>query len=42
MLESLRSRYGIPSRGDLQALSEQLDALTQQVDALRSQMPTEP
>jgi polyhydroxyalkanoate synthesis repressor PhaR len=42
MLESLRSRYGIPSRADLQALSEQLDALTQQVDALRSQMPTEP
>jgi polyhydroxyalkanoate synthesis repressor PhaR len=42
MLESLRNRYGIPSRTDVQALSEQLDVLTQQVDALRSQTPAEP
>jgi polyhydroxyalkanoate synthesis repressor PhaR len=42
MLESLRGRYGIPSRTDFEALSEQLDALTRQVDALRSQTPREP
>jgi polyhydroxyalkanoate synthesis repressor PhaR len=35
MLASFRSRYGIPSRADLQALSEQIDGLTQQIDALR-------
>jgi hypothetical protein len=34
MLESLRRRYGLPSRADLLALSEQIDALTQQVDDL--------
>jgi len=39
MLESFRGRYGIPSREDLRALSEQIDALTQQVDSLR---PAEP
>jgi polyhydroxyalkanoate synthesis repressor PhaR len=35
MLESLRRRYGLPSRGDLQALSEQIDVLAKQVDDLR-------
>jgi polyhydroxyalkanoate synthesis repressor PhaR len=42
MLESLRSRLGIPSRADLQTLSEQVDVLAQQLDALGSQTPTEP
>jgi polyhydroxyalkanoate synthesis regulator phasin len=42
MLESFRSRYGVPSRAELQALSEQVDALTQQVDALRPRAPQEP
>jgi len=42
MLESFRSRYGIPSRADLRALSEQIDALTQQLDDLGSQAPPEP
>jgi polyhydroxyalkanoate synthesis repressor PhaR len=41
MLESLRRRYGLPSRADLRALSEQIDALTQQVDDLRTQTPSE-
>jgi polyhydroxyalkanoate synthesis repressor PhaR len=41
MLESFRSRYGIPSRADLQALSEQIEALAQQVDTLRSPEPPE-
>lgn len=41
MLESFRGRYGIPSRADLQALSEQIDALTQQVDSLRAPEPPE-
>lgn len=41
MLESLRSRYGLPSRTDLQALSEQIDALTREVDDLRQQTPPE-
>jgi polyhydroxyalkanoate synthesis regulator phasin len=39
MLESFRSRYGIPSRSDLRALSAQIDALTQQIDALQSKTP---
>jgi polyhydroxyalkanoate synthesis regulator phasin len=34
MLESIRRRYRLPSRGDLQALSEQIDALAKQVDDL--------
>jgi polyhydroxyalkanoate synthesis repressor PhaR len=42
LLESFRSRYGVPSRADLQALSEQLDALTQQLDDLRSHAQPEP
>jgi polyhydroxyalkanoate synthesis repressor PhaR len=42
MLESLRSRFGLPSRVELQALSEQVDALSQQLDALSPQTPTEP
>jgi polyhydroxyalkanoate synthesis repressor PhaR len=41
MLESLRSRLGIPTRDDLQALSEQVDALAQQLDALGSQARSE-
>jgi polyhydroxyalkanoate synthesis repressor PhaR len=39
MLQSFRGRYGIPSREDLRALSEQIDALTQQVDSLRRPEP---
>jgi polyhydroxyalkanoate synthesis repressor PhaR len=35
MLESLRNRFGLPSRADLQALSEQIDALTREVEDLR-------
>jgi polyhydroxyalkanoate synthesis repressor PhaR len=42
MLESLRRRYGLPSRADLQALSEQIDALAQQVDDLRPSTAPEP
>jgi polyhydroxyalkanoate synthesis repressor PhaR len=41
VLEGFRSRYGIPSRSDLQALSEQIDALARQVDAIRPQSTTE-
>jgi len=35
MLASLRNRYGLPSRADLQALSEQIDELSEEVDTLR-------
>jgi polyhydroxyalkanoate synthesis repressor PhaR len=40
MLESFRSRYGLPSSGDLRALSEQIDALTKEVDDLRGRAPS--
>jgi polyhydroxyalkanoate synthesis repressor PhaR len=39
MLASLRDRYGLPSRADVQALSDQIDALTKELDALRQQTP---
>lgn len=42
MLESLRSRLGIPSRADIQILSQQVDALARQLDDLDSQSSTEP
>jgi polyhydroxyalkanoate synthesis repressor PhaR len=41
MLESIRSRYGLPSRADLQALSEQVDALTREVEDLRAHPPSD-
>jgi polyhydroxyalkanoate synthesis regulator phasin len=37
LLDSLRDRYHIPSRNDVDALTEQLDALSREVDALRAQ-----
>jgi polyhydroxyalkanoate synthesis repressor PhaR len=37
MLASLRDRYGLPSRTDLQTLSEQIDELSEEVDSLRQQ-----
>jgi polyhydroxyalkanoate synthesis repressor PhaR len=37
MLASLRDRYGLPSRADLQTLSEQIDELSEEVDSLRQQ-----
>jgi polyhydroxyalkanoate synthesis repressor PhaR len=37
MLASLRDRYGLPSRADLQTLSEQIDELFKEVDSLRQQ-----
>jgi polyhydroxyalkanoate synthesis repressor PhaR len=35
ILASVRSRYGLPSRADVLALSEQIDALAREVDGLR-------
>jgi polyhydroxyalkanoate synthesis repressor PhaR len=40
MLESLRSRYRLPSSRDLQVLSEQIDALSKEVDDLRRRTPS--
>jgi polyhydroxyalkanoate synthesis repressor PhaR len=42
MLETFRSRFGLPSKADLQALAEQVDVLIQQVDELHPQTPAEP
>jgi polyhydroxyalkanoate synthesis repressor PhaR len=41
LLESLRARYGIPSRREIESLSDQLDALSRQVDALHPQNDAE-
>jgi polyhydroxyalkanoate synthesis repressor PhaR len=41
MLTALRDRYGLPSRADLQTLSEQIDELSKEVDTLRKQTSPE-
>ncbi len=41
MFESVRSRYGLPSRTQLEALSDQIDALAREVDSLRQKSLSE-